>query len=75
MSIQVLQSIRKAIGNLSPEEIRRHTERPFRLVLYADREAEFRHMEDFFAPSRLSPAKRNEVGERIYRASEAFSPA
>jgi hypothetical protein len=75
MSIQVLQSIKKAIGNLSPDEIRRHTERPFRLFLYGDREAEYRRMEDFFAPGQLSPAKRSELDDRMYRASEAVSPS
>jgi hypothetical protein len=74
MSVQVLQSIREAIGSLNPEEIRRHTERPFRLFLYADRESDYQHMEDFFAPGNLSPAKRSEVAEKICRASLAASP-
>ncbi len=32
MSIQVFQHVKDAIRNLDPEDIRRHTERPLRLV-------------------------------------------
>ena len=47
MSVKVLQNIKDAIGNLNPEEIRRHTERPLRLFLYAHSENAYRQMEDF----------------------------
>ena len=55
MSVKVLQNIKDAIGNLNPEEIRRHTERPLRLFLYAHSENSYRRMEDFLA-GRLSAA-------------------
>jgi len=75
MPVPVLQSIKQAIGNLNPDEIRRHTERPLRLFLYAHAEADYRRMENFFFPADLSAAKRNEVRGRIYRASEGLAPS
>ena len=75
MSVKVLQNIREAIGNLNPEEIRRHTERPLRLFLYAHSERAYRQMEDFLAPRELSAARRAEVHRVIYRASESDYPS
>jgi uncharacterized protein (DUF697 family) len=75
MSVKVLQNIREAIGNLNPEEIRRHTERPLRLFLYAHSENAYRGMEDFLAPRELSAARRAEVQRVIYRASEHDYPS
>jgi hypothetical protein len=75
MSVKVLQNIREAIGNLNPEEIRRHTERPLRLFLYAHSEGAYRQMEDFLAPRELSAARRAEVHQVIYRASETDYPS
>ncbi len=75
MSVKVLQNIREAIGNLNPEEIRRHTERPLRLFLYAHSESAYRQMEDFLAPRQLSAARREEVQRVIYRASEHAYPS
>jgi len=75
MSIQVFQSIKDAIGNLNPEEIQRHTERPLRLFLYANTERQYREMEDFFIPRDLSEARRRQVRHQVYRASEGFSPS
>ena len=75
MSIQVFQHIKDAIRNLDPADIRRHTERPLRFFLYADREPEYRAMEEFLVPSGLSPAKRAEVLRLIYRSSDSAVPA
>lgn len=75
MSLKVLQHIREAIGNLNPDDIRRHTERPLRLFLYAHSEHAYGRMEDFFAPSDLSTARRAEVRQAIYRASENYYPS
>ena len=75
MSVKVLQHIREAIGNLNPEEIRRHTERPLRLFLYAHSEMAYRQMEDFLAPRGLSPGRRAEIQRVIYRASENDYPS
>lgn len=74
MSIQVFQNIKDAIGNLNPEDIRRHTNRPLRLILSADREQDYRAMEDFLIPRDLSTAKRAQVLRFIARASDGTIP-
>jgi hypothetical protein len=53
MSIQVFQHIKDAIRNLDPADIRRHTERPLRFFLYAEREPDYRAMEEFLVPGDL----------------------
>jgi hypothetical protein len=75
MSIQVFQHVKDAIRNLDPEDIRKHTERPLRLLLYADNEQEYRDMEDFLIPRDLSVAKRAQVRRLIYRGSDGATPA
>jgi hypothetical protein len=75
MSLQVFQHIKDAIRNLDPEDIRRHTDRPVRFFLYAEREPEYRAMEEFLVPRNLSHAKRAQVLRLIYRASEGAVPA
>src|SRR5258706_3010866 len=75
MSVQILQHIKDALGNLDPNEIRRHTERPMRLFLYADHEEAYRQMEDFFVPPNLSNAKRAELRRIVHRASEGSLPS
>lgn len=70
MSIQVFEHVKDAIRNLNPEDIRKHTERPLRLLLYADNERQYRDLEDFLVPRDLSEAKRAQVRRLIYRASE-----
>jgi hypothetical protein len=76
MSIQVFQHVKDAIRNLDPEDIRKHTARPLRLLLYADNERQYGEMESFLLPPNLSAAKRAEVRRLIYRGSEgALAPA
>jgi len=75
MPVQFFRNIKEAIGNLDPEEARRHAERPIRLFLYADKDRDYRQMEDFFAPRELSAAKRASLNSVIMRASEGFLPA
>jgi hypothetical protein len=76
MSIQVFQHVKDAIRNLDPEDIRKHTERPLRLLLYADNERQYRDMEAYLLPRDLSAAKRAQVRRLIYRGAEgAVSPA
>jgi len=70
MSIQVFQNIKDAIKNLDPEDIRRHTERPVRFILSAERDQHYRAMEEFLIPRDLSRAKRSQVLRLVYRASE-----
>ena len=70
MSIQVFQHIKDAIRNLDPEEIRKHTERPLRLLLYADNEQQYRDLEDYLLQRDLSAAKRAQVRRLIVRGSD-----
>jgi hypothetical protein len=75
MSIQLFQHVKDAIRNLDPEDIRKHTERPVRLLLYAPSEEQYRDMEDFFIPRDVSAAKRAQIRRLVYRASEGSFPA
>jgi hypothetical protein len=75
MSVKIFQHIKDALGNLDPEEIRRHTERPVRLFLYANNQEAHRQMEDFFVPPHLSDAKRAQVRHIIQRAAHGVSPS
>jgi hypothetical protein len=75
MSIQVFEHVKDAIRNLDPEDIRKHTERPLRLLLYADSEHQYREMEGYLLPRELSEAKRAQVRRLIYRASEGAAPS
>jgi hypothetical protein len=75
MSVKIFQHIKDALGNLDPEEIRRHAERPMRLFLYANHEESFRQMEDFFVPPQLSDGKRAQAQQIVHRASEGFLPS
>jgi hypothetical protein len=73
MSMNPFQSIRDALSSLNPHEMREHAERPVRLFLYAGGDYEYRRMENFFAPAGLSVAKRAELENVLYRASESLS--
>lgn len=75
MSIQVFKNLKEAIGNLDPEEIRRHTERPVRLFLYAHGDEGYRALEDYFIPPQLTVAKRLQVQRLIHRASDGLRPS
>jgi hypothetical protein len=74
MSIQVFQHVKDAIRNLDPNDIRKHTDRPLRLLLYADNEQQYREMEDYLLPRDLSAAKRAQARRVIYRGSESAGP-
>jgi hypothetical protein len=74
MSIQVFQHVKDAIRNLDPEDIRKHTERPLRLLLYADSEGQYRDMEEYLLPRDLSAAKRAQARRLIHRGAEGTGP-
>jgi len=71
--MNVYQNIKEAISSLNPQEMRDHAERPLRLLLYAGDEREYRQMEDFLAPAKISADKRAELSNVIYRASASTS--
>jgi glycerophosphoryl diester phosphodiesterase len=74
MSIQVFQHVKDAIRHLDPEDIRKHTDRPLRLLLYAENEQQYRDMEDYLLPSDLSDAKRAQARRLIYRRADGVGP-
>jgi hypothetical protein len=74
MSIQVFQHVKDAIRNLDPEDIRKHTDRPLRLLLYAESDQQYRDMEDYLLPPDLSASKRAQAGRVIYRGQEGAGP-
>jgi len=75
MSIQVFQHVKDAIHNLDPEEIRKQTDQPLRVLLHADNEQEYRQLESYLIPEDLSAARRAQVRRLFYRASEGAAPA
>lgn len=75
MAIQLFQNVKDAIRNLDPEDIRKHTERPMRLLLYADTEQQYHEMEDYLIPRDISSAKRAQVRRVVHRAQEGSLPA
>src|SRR5579871_1109129 len=75
MPVQFFNNIKDAISNLDPDEARRHAERPLRLFLYADSDRAYREMEVFFSPPELSDARRAQLQDRIFRATEGFLPS
>jgi|SRR5580693_10504721 len=75
MPVQFFNNIKEAIGNLDPEEARRHADRPLRLFLYADSDNGYREMEDFLMPPGLSPARHAQLQSRIFRATDGFLPS
>jgi hypothetical protein len=75
MSINVFQNIKDAIGSLNPQEMRDHADRPLRLFLYADTEDQYRQMEEFLAPPKVSINKRDELSRILRRASEGTAPS
>ena len=75
MSIQVFEHVKEAIHKLDPEDIRKHTDRPVRLLLYGGNDDEYRQMEGYFIPHNLTAAKRAQVRRVIHRSSESTVPA
>jgi hypothetical protein len=75
MSIQLFEHVKEAVRNLDPEDIRKHTERPLRLLLYADNEQQYREMEDYLIPRDISVAKRAQVRRVVHRSQEGSLPA
>lgn len=74
MSTQIFQHVKDAVRKLDPEDIRKHTERPLRLLLYADSDPQYQQMEDYLIPRDLSAAKRAQVRRLVYRGSEGAGP-
>jgi len=74
MSIQVFEHVKNAVRNLDPEDIRKHTDKPLRLLLYADDESQYRAIEDYLIPRDLSAAKRAQVRRIVFRSADNSGP-
>lgn len=62
-------SVKDAISNLNPHEIRAQADRPIRVGLFAQSQTAYQQMEAFFVPALLSVDRRSEVSRVIERAS------
>src|SRR5579872_382713 len=73
MALNFFASLKQAISNLNPQDIRDQVERPLRIGLHASSEGSFRQMEEFFLPKRVSEAKRLELNGVFVRAANGQS--
>jgi hypothetical protein len=74
MSFEGLVQIKKAIGMLSPKEVRELSQRDVRIGLYAPDRSSFEQMEDFLL-SDLRPARRRDSANLIVRNPHATNQA
>ena len=70
MSMNIFHSVKQAIGNLDPQEVRDQADRPFRIGLHAGSEQTYFEMQRFFAPSAVSNLKRIELAGMVRRATD-----
>lgn len=70
MSLNLFQSVKQAIGNLDPQEVRDQADRPLRIGLYASSGQAYQEMLRFFAPAEISDRKRIELGGILQRAAD-----
>lgn len=69
MPSNLFHSVKQAISNLDPQEVREQADRPFRIGLHARSEAAYAEMERFLIPERVSDAKREELRRIVTRAN------
>jgi hypothetical protein len=69
MPSNLFHSVKQAISNLDPQEVRDQADRPFRIGLHARSEAAYAEMERFLIPERVSDAKRAELRRIVTRAN------
>ena len=69
MSISFFNNVKKAMTNLNPAEVRDEAHRRIRIGLFAQSDAAYRQMEDFFHPAAVSPQRREELAGIIERSS------
>jgi hypothetical protein len=70
MSTNLFQSVKAAISNLDPHDVRNQAERPIRVGLHAGSDRAYRQMENFFLPPQISERKRAELGRILFRAGD-----
>jgi len=70
MSMNLFQSVKNAISNLDPQEVRDQADRPILIGLHAESERAYRQMANFFTPPQISEHKRIELSRILFRASD-----
>jgi hypothetical protein len=70
----MLTEIKRAITNLRPEEVRQAADRRLAIGLVATNSAAYHAMEQFLAPSDLSPSRRAETLSMLHRAGDPGIP-
>lgn len=71
MSNNLFHSVKAAIQNLDPQEVRSQADQPFRIGLHASSDQAYREMERFFVSHKMSEGRRNELSRILSRASDA----
>jgi|SRR5579871_797581 len=75
MSLQVLKEIRKAVGNLNPQEVQAAADRPLHIGLVASSSAGYAAMEEFLLPEdKISERKRALSHRMLHRAGDSDLP-
>ncbi len=69
MPTNIFHSVKQAIGNLDPQEVRNEAERPFRIGLHASNDASFHEMQRFFEPANASDQRLMEIDSILRRAN------
>lgn len=70
MSLNLFQSVKQAISNLDPQEVRDQADRPVHIGIHARSEQAYLEIERFLAPDQLSDRKRVELNGMIRRAAD-----
>lgn len=71
MSINFFNTIKDAIANLDPNQIRAEVERPIRVGLFASTEHEYEQMEAYFRPAGVTARRLQELGAVVQRGVTA----
>jgi hypothetical protein len=74
MAAHIFRQIRESIGQLNPNEVREKAHRRIAVRLISAPGVGYAVMEDFLAPSSLSPQKRKEVMSCLYREGDPGAP-
>src|SRR5688572_28398686 len=71
---RVVASVREALRNLNPKEVRESAQRPFQLELHAGSPRMYEQMENFFAPAHtFSDARRAGISHLVRRNASSDS--
>lgn len=74
MSIQGLLHIKKAIANLNPDQVRKLSDRPVRVGIYASSPHNFERIENFLLQG-LAPERRRESASCLVREPSGLGPS